>query len=756
MSRLIQKLRVHKQLFVLFGWVSFIGVALWQHAQNSQQPPIYDAYTYFVKAYNFWTQWHDSKPFNPFNVPPTMRPPGTVLMSYPFGFNADFRPFYFRSVFLPIVFICLAVAISGYHRILDNLDKWNLVLVAVLFSVTPCLYMFEVSPQFAVTEYWGMVDGFLAGIAALAAAAIVRSIVAHSLGWLALAAVLSSLCFTIKPSGILIMLLTGLIWLGLGLVKLVLVWHAEEKRRKILRGLALGIIVFAIPYIATLSVALSSDYFSAQNRAVGNASIAIMKTELVVPWSELIGIIQLGGLGYAFILWSGVIMILVTQLFWRKFTDGVLSNQVESLGLCFGASVALLVGIWFWLFGSGGMNQIRYFIPFLFMSVVFAMPAILMAMREIQGWKMALLVGFMLVPPLNMAILLPQRNPSLAWQLKTGVNLTSGSTENDLVYEQARRFAQEVKNEGRNIVLYSFTRLPVDSFVQATIDYWRITKPPMPEVIIFRPVDWHRPSTFHLDEMLAADYWLFNPILDQANVQTVLNSYLLDKTPPGLNQNDPMDKLVAGGKFAILLNEMGLFEAWASQLAEKEGVSIVSQSPTLRLLRISNPVQMESAMDAFVSKHRWSSAFLAANPKRKFSKQDMEAELLKNPPSLENIHFGDWFLVRALSIIRNEEDVTVRLWWRPLKPIAESDWIFFIHLLDKSDGILLNNTSPVYKSSFQAIEDNGFIYSEASFKTPDDKGQYRLGIGFKGQNKSTVADIGTRDMHGQRVLFLIP
>ena len=146
-----------------------------------------------------------------------------------------------------------------------------------------------------------------------------------------------------------------------------------------------------------------------------------------------------------------------------KLKDGVLFAQAESVGLTGGASIVLLVGIWFWLFGSGGMNQFRYFIPFLFMSVVFALPTILMAMREIQGWKWVLLTGLMLIPSLNMAILLAQRNPPLAWQLKTGVNLTSGSAENDPVYAQAQRFAQEVKTEGRNIVLYSFTRLPVDT-----------------------------------------------------------------------------------------------------------------------------------------------------------------------------------------------------------------------------------------------------------------------------------------------------
>jgi hypothetical protein len=161
-------------------------------------------------------------------------------------------------------------------------------------------------------------------------------------------------------------------------------------------------------------------------------------------------------------------------------------------------------------------------------------------------------------------------------------------------------------------------------------------------------------------------------------------------------------------------------------------------------------------MDAFVSRHRWSSAFLAANPKRKFSEQEMETELANNLPSLENIHFGDRFVLRALSIMRNGEDVIVRIWWKPLSPIAESDWSLFIHLLDNKGDILLNNSFPIYKSSFQANLDKTFIYSELSFKNPVNGGQTWLGIGFSKPNQSIIADKGTRDMDGQRVTIQIP
>lgn len=54
-----QKMRESLQLVMLLLWIIFVGWALWQHAQQSQQPPIRDAATYYLKylkAHNFWTE----------------------------------------------------------------------------------------------------------------------------------------------------------------------------------------------------------------------------------------------------------------------------------------------------------------------------------------------------------------------------------------------------------------------------------------------------------------------------------------------------------------------------------------------------------------------------------------------------------------------------------------------------------------------------------------------------------------------------
>src|SRR3972149_1906759 len=92
-------------------WLIYLGITIWQHAHHSVQPPLYDPLSYMLKAMNFWQVVEHGKFINPLNIVPTSRPPGTILMSYPFGFTPDFRGFHFRSVFFPIICIIAAVYI---------------------------------------------------------------------------------------------------------------------------------------------------------------------------------------------------------------------------------------------------------------------------------------------------------------------------------------------------------------------------------------------------------------------------------------------------------------------------------------------------------------------------------------------------------------------------------------------------------------------------------------------------------------------
>ena len=164
-------------------WLLFLGITIWQHALHSAQPPLYDPLGYMLKAKHFWEAVEQGKPFNPMNLDPVSRPPGTVLMTYPFGFSDNFLGFHFRSVFLPILCMVMAVYIVAGATKSEANTVWS-AAIAVLFSTLPMFYHLDLIDETWGPVRWGLVDNFQAGIAAMAAAAAVRSTVKKSQVWL--------------------------------------------------------------------------------------------------------------------------------------------------------------------------------------------------------------------------------------------------------------------------------------------------------------------------------------------------------------------------------------------------------------------------------------------------------------------------------------------------------------------------------------------------------------------------------------------
>lgn len=95
-------------LFLLLAWFIFAGVGIWSYASIEIEPPVFDALSYVHKAQSFWTSLLSFQIFNPLSLEPTIRPFGTVLLSYPFGFSDDFSAFYFRSSFIPLIIFGLS------------------------------------------------------------------------------------------------------------------------------------------------------------------------------------------------------------------------------------------------------------------------------------------------------------------------------------------------------------------------------------------------------------------------------------------------------------------------------------------------------------------------------------------------------------------------------------------------------------------------------------------------------------------------
>ena len=396
-------------------------------------------------------------------------------------------------------------------------------------------------------------------------------------------------------------------------------------------------------------------------------------------------------------------------------------------GLAFASCVTFVFGVWFWIFGSGGVYQIRYFVPFALLSVILAVPVMVRLIPDMHPRAVVLLLVPMAFSIVNMGMLLVQRNPSPEWQKWTGVNLSTGGND---VAAQARNFASAVKREGRDIILYSMPMNVTDADFQAVVDYARFADSPMPNVSIRRPVDWQRPTAYRVRDMLDADYWVFEPLRDRRVAEATLAAPSIDE----------------------FHQERALFQAWATQLTPSDGVAVVSETPTARVLRITDPERLESALDALIEGRHWRTAFIAANPKHRWSENDLADAMAQSPPALENIHFADRIELRALSVSQKGKETTVRIWWRPMPGMKERDWVFFVHSIDDQGKILLDHYLELGIRD-QSSRDGAFRSGTITFSSPPREKSGRLAIGFVRPNQSAlVADKGDRDWDGARVI----
>jgi hypothetical protein len=716
---------------VLGLWLLFLAITVWQHAARSEFPPIHDALTYFEKAKNFWSQVDQSGLFNPFDVEPAFRPPGTVAMSYPFGFSADYRPFYFRSVVLPILCLTLAVFFAGNSRELRGSAQCNLALVAIFLSTLPLFYYFEMAIGFPALSHWGLVDNFLGGTSALAAAACIRSLRDQSRGWLISAACIAAFGLLIKPSGALVMGLIAAVWVAGIMWRMVFVeTEAAGKhaaRRLLLRGLCVIGVIYGIVFLASFS----STYLSIQNLLFGTTAIAIMRAELQVTPGLLLGLVHMS-YGAALPLGAALIAVLAAT-YWNRFEPhanrwGRHFVVVTSVAAC----GSLGFGIWFWLFGSGGTTHPRYMAPFAFMFAVFMAPLVMQVTDRLPRWGTAVFRAWCVLPTVNLGLLLVHPDPSADWQRWTGVNLSVGKSI--AIIDQAKALVNQTKKDGASVYLYAAHGVE-DAVFQAVTGYENAMNPAAPRFVIRRPVDWQRPTVYRLDGILESDYILFEPTRDPA----VKGRVLAQKT------------------VATHDEERALFHAWFTDLTEGDGVVLVSETPTARVLKIVDRARFGASLSSLESAHSWRPIFVEANPRRWWSERDLTVLAKQFRFQLTDIQFAESFKVRALSVKRNLDEVSLGLWWERAET-QPGEWYFFIHSVNSAGRIIVNNQISLFNHG-PVTSDDTIRFDQVTFRHPPGKDVSALGVGIYRPGEQIVilpADSGTRDWGGRRVIVPLP
>ncbi len=643
-------------------WLLYLGVAIWQHALHSVQPPLYDPLGYVQKAMHFWQALERGELFNPLNLQPVSRPPGTILLSYPFGFTADFHGFHFRSVFLPILSVVAAIYIvAGPAQI--KAAGWRVAAIALLCSSLPMFYHFDWVEGLYCATRWGLVDNFQAGIAAMGTAATVRSLMTRSLRWLIFGALLAAFTLLIKPSGLMIMALTGLIWI----IFVAGEWFRASKSKPSdhsWRAYAFkGGSSIAVIYICITALCVFSGYFSKGNFAYAQQVLKVMREVLQLPFRQILLLFHPSA-GVALPLWGLGLGVLFMH---RFLTDRERKEPLPAgvLVLPMGSLSVWILGTWYWLGVQAGGSQIRYFYPFMLMGIVCMIPAALYIWPRVKPLIRNILMVICFLSALNIGGLLAAGDsPSITWQKIAGVSISVGADREEV--RQAYTFIHELGKLKKDANVYSFSN-SIPSFIFENVGmYEEIVHPGMPVFRLVIPQDWVRGFAVRIDEILSSDYIL---------IRKVGSSYA--------------DGLLAVKKLDSFNLESLTFESWLSTLDEQSGLETVSDGQELRLLCIVDPNKFNHAIDTFVSARSWRPEFLAANQPAWWNADTMKASAVK--PVVEDLVFGGVYKLHALAINRVDRGIKIDAWWEELRhEEANNQRHMFFHLVDKSGKIIHN------------------------------------------------------------------
>jgi hypothetical protein len=550
-------------------WMIALAVGIWLHTNATQQTPLWDAFTYFEKAYRFWKSVDDGHWVNPFNVPNSFRPPGTILMSYPFGFTPNPKWFYFRSVYFPAILLFLSPIVAVYKSNDDRIIRWMIIATAALFSTVTTLYQFEFGA--GQWGYWGLVDGFLAGLAAFAAACAWRASQPSKRRWISvlLTAIASCIAMTVKPSGVFVAAFAGVGYSIFSVCR----WINRPTRQFAIESILFGVFIAALDGI-TLHISLHSDYLSDSNMKVGLAAIAVMKAELTLPPSVLWGILS-AGMGPGLLAWTILALVLIVAQAITKTRP--LAETVAALA----AIGVVAFGIHFWIVATGGATNFRYGLPFFMMALVWLTPLLYVSIRSSSLLARLPIAAISVAAPINLALMLFIPASAGAWQHLSGVGLTSSVPASDVL--ALKEFF--LRPRTAPVVVYTLANNFQSGILESYGVFDALFEPAYPTLTFRRAFDWQRRSTFRLDEIISSTHILVDP----------------SRTRP-----------IAENVASVSEEELALTR-WVLDLRPSDGVDVVLDTPNARIYKIIDRNELRGKAFELVGQFRWNSTFRDAN-----------------------------------------------------------------------------------------------------------------------------------------------
>jgi len=704
-------------------WLLFLGITIWLRATHSVQRPYHDPLSYMQKAANFWRLVESGRLFNPLNIDFVVRPPGTILMSYPFGLTPDYYGFYFRSVFLPILSTVIAVyMMTGLAR--ARASGWQVAAMAFLFSSLPMFYSMDWGEG---SFGWGMVDAFQGGIAAMAMAAILRSQTLRSLRWLLSGALLASFTVLVKPSGLMVMALAFFVWLMMAAQE----WWFHRCSQSEIRSIQVyawrGGLIFLVVYISVVLLCINSRYFSPQNFNFAHQALAVMKRVLTAD--SFLPLLHRSS-GEFLPLWTaGVCLLLFRQ--WRAAAEEERRTLRSTVVLLLCSFFTWIAGAWYWIVVQAGLSQYRFFFPFLLMGCIcLVSPALHVwpRMRTVAGGALMLVC---ILPAANMALLLAAGDsPSRRWQAITGVNVSVGGGRGEIA--QAYAFLEKVRKEGKDRKIYFFSsKMITDTSFALIGDYEKILRPELASFSNAHPLSWSRGFAVRIHELLSCDH------------------ILVYKHSP-----ENIKRFLVPAAFSTFESERLAFEGWFSLQSRASGLETVSDGPRLRLMRIADFAALNRAIDQFIAAHRWRPEFYEANPPLWW-----DPDTIKNAApgkKFGTLRLGALYELHTLSVNRTAKDLHVDIWWNEiLHDEANAGRYLFFHLIDKSGNIKYNKQLALFPYA-PPYPERKWRYGTVTFRgvlPDDDLVSIGLGEHRSGNVSLSVESALPTEWEGRRALI---
>jgi hypothetical protein len=652
-------------ILVLALCLTVLGIGIHRKAARAVAPPINDPMSYYTKGALVWKEWSNGRLVNPLNVYPTIRPPGTMLLTSPLGFSPDFRPFYFRSTYIPVVVFVIAFWVLAESQVRQSRQRWTNLVGALMLASLPMFYQFERNSALTFTADWGDMDCFLGALAALATVLLLVSVQRCSVGLAAMGAFVGALTLLVKPAGLLLMPIFCFLWATeLVATHWPLLAACRENRtlkRYSLRAASILVVVFA----AATAASFGSQYLSRTNLLFGynGQKIFIDMYKNVPLWSLVSSQIQ-ASLGWHWFCAS----IAATLLLLGGIAVRASRRSLRVEDFRFLAVLATLgLGIVWWV-ELAGPSMIRYLYPFLMIFLVLLLPDILSAAdRVLPQWSLRALALACVAPMGIIVALLFVDSPPLKAQWLVGVNLSTGQFSQevkmgDLLVDQARQ-------QGRNLKVYIMPLRGGLGARSAVIEvegiYSNLFHPEAPVVQIQRPVDWIHPILVRRRELVQADFLLFYPVRDPNRLRALLAQPVI---------NDPS-------------TESDVFSAWLTQASGEQGLQTVSESE-LRLVRVVDRAKLDEAFGRLVSKHNWRDLFYAENNEPVIPTRDaLVSAADQSVPGGRDVRFGGRFLLRGAVLAPKDGNLQMELFWESLveQPLK---YFVFVHLIDQHGKLL--------------------------------------------------------------------